>query len=187
MFRYAIAKGVELRLLEERHAEELFSLTNRSREHLRRWTPWIDSTRTTADSKAFIRRSLEQFSRGDGLVAGIWYNDSLAGVVSFDRISHENRSATIGYWIGMEYQKKGLMTRACEALIDYGFRELGLNRIEIWAAVDNLRSLAIPERLGFIREGTERQAQWLNDHFTDVVVYSMLRSEWRPVASPPII
>ena len=173
-------KGIELRLLEERHAEELFYLTDHSREYLRPWTPWIDSTITVADSKAFIRHSLEQFSRGEGLVAGIWYNGGLAGVISFDRINRANRSAMIGYWIGVEYQKKGLMTRACEALIDHGFRELGLNRIEIWAAVDNLRSLAIPERLGFTREGTERQAQWLNDHFTDIAVYSILRNEWQP-------
>jgi ribosomal-protein-serine acetyltransferase len=64
-------------------------------------------------------------------------------------------------------------------LIDYGFGELGLNRIVIWAATDNLRSIAIPGRLGFTREGVERQSQWLNDHFVNIVVYSMLQSEWQ--------
>ena len=70
------------------------------------------------------------------------------------------------------------MTRSCRALIDYGFKDLGLNRIVIWMTPDNDRSMAIPVRLGFRREGVEREAQWLNDHYVDIVVYSMLRSEW---------
>ena len=103
---------------------------------------------------------------------------SFAGVVSFVAINPAVRSAMIGYWLGPEYEGKGIMTRACEALIDYGFGELALNRIVIRAATDNLRSQAVPQRLGFTREGVERQSEWLNDHFLDMVVYSMLRSEW---------
>jgi ribosomal-protein-serine acetyltransferase len=180
MFRYAIGQDTELRLMEERHADRLFELTDKSREHLRPWTPWLDDVRTAADSKEFIKHSLEQFSRGEGLTTGIWHGGNLAGVISFDKISRVNHSAMIGYWIGSEYQRKGLVIRSCEALIDYGFNELGLNRIEIWAATENVRSLAIPIRLGFTREGVERQAQWLNDHFVDITKYSMLRSEWQP-------
>jgi ribosomal-protein-serine acetyltransferase len=183
MFRYAIGQDTELRLMEERYADELFELTDKSREHLRPWTPWIDSVRTASDSKEFIKHSLEQFSRGESLTTGIWQGGRLAGVISIDRISHANRSAMIGYWIGAEYQRKGLIIRSCEALVDYGFKELDLNRIAIWAATDNVRSLAIPIRLGFTREGVERQAQWLNDHFVDIVMFSMLRSEWRPGSS----
>lgn len=178
MFRYTLGADLELRLLEERHAAELFQLTDSSRDHLRPWTPWIDGTKTVEDSRGFIRHSLEQFARGENLVCGIWHQGKLAGVISFDKINPVNRSAMIGYWIGASYRGKGLMTRACEALVDYGFRELNLNRIVIWVATDNRRSLAIPERLGFTREGVERQAQWLHDHFVDIVVYSMLPSEW---------
>jgi ribosomal-protein-serine acetyltransferase len=183
MFRYVIGQDLELRLLEERHATELFKLTDTSREFLRPWTPWIDSVKTADDSKAFIRHSLEQFSKGEGLTTGIWKDGVLTGVISFDRISQANRSAMIGYWIGAKYQRKGLMTRACNALIDYGFKELNFNRIEIWAATENLRSLAIPIKLGFAREGVGRQVQWLNDRFVDIVTYSMLQSEWKSRAN----
>lgn len=183
MFRYVIDQGLELRLLEERHTAELFELTDTSREFLRPWTPWIDNVKTAEDSKAFIHHSLEQFSKGESLTTGIWKDGVLVGVISFDRISQVNRSAMIGYWIGAKYQRKGLMTRACEALVDYGFKELKLNRIEIWAATENLRSLAIPIKLGFTREGVGRQVQWLNNHFVDIVTYSMLQSEWQSRAS----
>jgi ribosomal-protein-serine acetyltransferase len=45
-------------------------------------------------------------------------------------------------------------------------------------ATENEKSCAVPERLGFRREGIERQAEWLYDHFVDHAVYSALASEW---------
>jgi ribosomal-protein-serine acetyltransferase len=179
MFSYVIGQGLELRLLEYRHAAELFELSDKSRDHLRPWMPWIDGTKTVEDTKEFIRISLEEFSKGDAIVTGVFYNGCIVGILSFHNMDRTNRSATIDYWIGVEHQRKGLMTRACEAFIDYGFKELDLNRIVIWAAKDNIRSIAIPERLGFTKEGLNRQARWLNGHFIDVIVYSMLRSEWK--------
>jgi ribosomal-protein-serine acetyltransferase len=58
------------------------------------------------------------------------------------------------------------------------FKELGLNCVELACAVGNARSCAIPERLGFTREGVLRQREWLYDHFVDHVSYSMLAAEW---------
>jgi ribosomal-protein-serine acetyltransferase len=53
-----------------------------------------------------------------------------------------------------------------------------LNKVEIHCAVDNKRSRAIPERLGFTQEGIIRANQWLYDHYVDDVIYGMLASEW---------
>jgi ribosomal-protein-serine acetyltransferase len=179
MFGCNIGRDIELRLLEERHAEEVFRLVDENRPCLRQWLPWADNTLAVDDTREFIRRSLEQHAKGESLVAGIWHAGSLAGVVSFVSINPAVRSAMIGYWLSPQQEGKGIMTRACEALIDYGFGELSLNRIVIRAATDNLRSQAVPQRLGFTREGLERQSEWLNDHFLDMVVYSMLRCEWQ--------
>src|SRR3712207_8983550 len=52
------------------------------------------------------------------------------------------------------------------------FLELGLNRVSIACATENKKSCAIPERLGFRREGVQRQAEWLYDHFVDHVIRS---------------
>jgi ribosomal-protein-serine acetyltransferase len=184
MFRCTLGPGEELALLEERHAEETFRLVDRNREHLEPWLPWINGTRTVEGPMEFIRSSLAQYAKGESLVAGIFVEGKLAGVISYVRIDPSNRSALIGYWIGKEHQGKGLVTRACAALIDHGFGELGLNRIVIRAATDNLRSQAVPQRLGFVREGVERQSEWVNDRFVDLVVFSLLRSEWRHDARP---
>lgn len=75
-------------------------------------------------------------------------------------------------------QGKGLMTKACETLVRHAFEDLGLNRVEIRAAVDNRKSRAIPERLGFQQEGVLRDAEWLYDRYADLVVYAMLAKDW---------
>ena len=178
MFSHKLTEDTELRLLEERHAEELTDLTDRNREHLRAWLPWVDTDRTLEDRKNFIRGTLQQFARNQGFAAGIWHEGSLAGVIGCDPIDWENRSTELGYWLGEEYQGKGLVTAACRALVEHAFGELGLNRVVILCATENEKSCAIPERLGFRREGVRRQAEWLYDHFVDHAVYSALASEW---------
>ena len=60
----------------------------------------------------------------------------------------------------------------------HAYEEWHLNRIEIRVAVGNVRSAAIPERIGFVKEGVLRQAERHGDEFKDNVVYSMLASEW---------
>jgi ribosomal-protein-serine acetyltransferase len=103
----------------------------------------------------------------------------LAGVIGYDPIDWENHSTEVGYWLGEEYQGQGLATIACRALVEHAFLELGLNRVSIACATENKKSCAIPERLGFRREGVQRQAEWLYDHFVDHVIYAALASEWR--------
>lgn len=90
-----------------------------------------------------------------------------------------HRSAQIGYWLGKDYQGRGIMTRAVIALVEYGFNRMGLNRVEIHAAVQNEKSRSMPEKLGFLNEGCIRQAEWLYDHYVDHMVYGMLAEEWK--------
>ena len=68
MFSYKLSENTELRLLEERHAQELTDLTERNREHLRAWLPWVDTNRTVEDRKNFIRGALKQVA-WQGLLA----------------------------------------------------------------------------------------------------------------------
>ncbi|MGH7179120.1 MAG: GNAT family N-acetyltransferase, partial [Tepidisphaeraceae bacterium] len=58
------------------------------------------------------------------------------------------------------------------------FDQWKLNKVEIRAATQNVRSRRVPERLGFTMEGTLRQVNKLADGFHDLVVYGMLASEW---------
>lgn len=179
MFSFRVGDDIELRLLEERHADQLFALTNQNRAHLREWLPWVDDTQSVEDTQAFIKRALQQFADNNGFQAGIWVEGELAGVIGYHYIAWPSRKTEIGYWLGASFQGRGVMTRVCQALVNYAFNELHLNRIVIYCAAENVKSRAIPERLGFRQEGVLRQAEWLYDHFVDLVVYSILAAEWQ--------
>ncbi len=71
------------------------------------------------------------------------------------------------------------MTKACRALMEYAFENVHLHRVEIKAAEKNERSRAIPERLGFQKEGCLRGAEQVNGRHLDVIVYGMLQKEWK--------
>ncbi len=177
-FQVQIDEELILRQLRDRDAEALFSLVEQNRGYLRAWLPWADETLTSNDSRDFIRQSNARFSSKNGLAAGLWYRGTLAGVMGLGTIDWRHKSTSIGYWVGAQFQGKGLTTRACRALVNYAFQDLGLNRVEIRCAVQNTKSRAIPERLGFQQEGILRQVAWNCDHFEDHVIYGMLAEEW---------
>lgn len=178
MFKHIVDNEVELKLLDIIHAEELFSLTNSCRQYLREWLPWVDGSRTIEDTKSFIQLTKQQFVANNGCQAGIWYNGSLAGVIGYHGLNGMSKHTSIGYWLGQKYQGHGIMTKACRAFVNYALADLQLNRVEIRCAEKNYRSRAIPERLGFMMEGTIREAEWLCDHYVDHVVYGMLAKDW---------
>jgi len=120
MLKHPLDEQTELRLLEPRHAPELFALIDRNREHLRRWLPFPEHTRSVEDSRKFIESRLKALAQGTGLALGIWHQGRLAGVIGL-RIHPFRRGAEIGYWLGEEFQGRGLVTRACRALLDYAF------------------------------------------------------------------
>lgn len=178
MFRRTIQAGVDLKLLEERHAPAVFAVVDRERQHLRRWLPWVDRTTAVDDTLGFIRTSLQQFANNEGLVAGIWHEDEFAGTVGTHKIDWLNRRVEIGYWIAAKFQGRGIVTDACRALIDHAFHEWELNRVEIHCAEGNMKSCAIPKRLGFAFEGVLRQSQLLDGGYLDTHVYAVLARDW---------
>lgn len=183
MFEIRIDDDTSLSLLEDQHAEELFALIDQNRAHLRKWLPWLDQNTKVEHTRSFIRSVLQQFAARNGFSCGIRFHGALVGVIGLHYIDWVNRKSSIGYWIAEPFQGRGLVSKACSALLDYLFDELKLNCVEIACAVENTRSRAIPERLGFTKEGILRQREWLYDHFVDHSVYSMLASQWRGRAS----
>lgn len=179
MFVFKVDHEIELRLLEERHAEAIFALVDANRGHLRQWLPWVDAEVSPKEVRDYIRKMREKFAAGTGLVTGVWFQGRLVGAIGFVNLELESRWAEIGYWLDAQAQGQGIITRSCRALINYAFDDLQLNRIVIRCAEGNLKSRAIPEKLGFQLEGQLRQMIWLYDRFWDAMMYGMLADEWK--------
>ena len=168
-----------LRQLGESDAVPLFSVIDSNRKFLREWLPWLDTSQTPEDTLLFIRTAFEQFSNNDGFAAGMWYKNSIVGTIGFHKIDWLNRSVEIGYWLAAAFQGKGIVTKACKAFLDHAFGELHLHRVQIRCAVGNTKSCRIPERLGFNKEGSQRHAEFLYDHYVDLIIYGILEDEWK--------
>ena len=178
MFRRTVAPGIEMRQFEMRDAGAIFALVERNREYLRPWLPWVDHTRSAEDVREFISRVQMQLESGQGPNAGIWVDGALAGNVGCHPIDWPNRNCSIGYWVDASHQGKGLITRCTTALLDHLFGEARLHRVEIRCGTGNTRSCAIPQRLGFTREGVVAEAEWVAGRWVDLVVWGMLEQDW---------
>ncbi|MFC4076181.1 GNAT family N-acetyltransferase [Salinithrix halophila] len=179
MFAHVIDDRVCLQLLEHRHAEELYGLTEANRAHLTPWFPWVETIRCSADSRTFIDGALKGFAEGKGVHCGIRLDRKLAGVVGSHTIDPVEGSAELGWWLGAPYQGRGIMTRACVALIGYLVEQRSLHRIEARCAAGNQRSQAVMESLGMRHEGTLKEGSRIGDTFDDTLIYGLLASEWK--------
>jgi ribosomal-protein-serine acetyltransferase len=160
-------------------AEELTELIDRNRSYLRQWLPWLDNSTSIEDTLRFIGRSVEQAEDANGLTFGVFCDRRLAGIIGQHYLDSVNQKTELGYWLDAAQQGRGIMTRATARLTDYAFRHQHCNRVLLHCASGNLKSRGVAERLGFVQEGILREAEWLYDHYVDLVVYSMLQRDWR--------
>lgn len=178
MLEVELGDGRALRQLEDGDAEALFDLIDVNRAHLANWMPFVSQTHTVSDSLAFIRAARRQAEENRGVQLAIIREDSIIGVTGFHGIDWGRGTTSIGYWLGASHQGAGTMTVAVTAMLDHAFEHWRLARVEIRAGTDNLRSRAIPERLGFTEEGVLRAAERIGTRVIDHAVYVMTAREW---------
>lgn len=179
MFSYQIDKNLRLELPEVRHAEAVAKVVQENLERLKPWMPWAVDDYSVEHAKVWIQRTLNYCAESGRFDALILADDIIAGAIGFHNLNRTNRSAEIGYWAAKEFEGRGMITQCCRLFIDYLFDTIELNRVQINCNVENKRSRAVPERLGFKLEGIHRQAEFLNGKFGDWAIYAMLRSEWK--------
>jgi ribosomal-protein-serine acetyltransferase len=178
-FSRKIAEGVSLEILKEEDAGALFAVVEANRGYLRRWLPWLDAMQSPADKLASIQAMRKLAADSLGFSSAIRAQGEIVGVAVYRTVDALNRSGAVGYWLAESHQGRGLVTRSCQALIDFAFAALNMNRVGIACAVENTRSRAIPTRLGFQHEGFSRDAEWLYTHYVNHANYSLLQREWR--------
>ena len=167
----------DLRRLEESDADELYRLIDANRAYLAAWMPWADA-QTPDGTLEFVRMTRRQEALNNGFQVALVTEDRIVGIVGFHSVNWPHGSTSIGYWLDEGHQGRGLMTRAVHTLVNHAFGVWDLHRVEIQAAVDNRRSRAIPERLGFREEGVRREAERIGERYNDLAVYAMLAPEW---------
>jgi ribosomal-protein-serine acetyltransferase len=182
MERLQLTDDCHLRLLEEADAEELYALVANNRDYLAEWMPWA-ADQTLERTLNFIRIARARHAEGNGFEMAMVTGGRIVGAIGLSSVDWVAGATSIGYWLDEAHRGRGLMTRAVQALTDHAFYEMGLHRVQIQVAENNLRSRAIPERLGFEQEGLLREAERVGDRYHDLVVYSKLSSRPGPATA----
>ncbi|GAA3992906.1 GNAT family N-acetyltransferase [Mucilaginibacter dorajii] len=103
----------------------------------------------------------------------------LAGVIGIDfRDDIYRKAPLLGYWLGQQYWGKGIMTQAVRLMIDYGFTNLDVVRLQAGVFSNNPASMQVLEKAGFKKEGILRSAIIKNDVILDEHIYGILKSDW---------
>ncbi len=170
--------SLHIRPLAEDDCEALFEILDSNRDDLGKWLPWVYDIQTLADALVFTQHAMRRYIAGEGIGAGVWFGDTLVGMVRHTTYDKAHLTAEMEAWLGASFRGYGLATHACRSLMRYSFNEGNLHRLEMRVPVGHERALMLAERLGFCKEGVLRRAHRHRDRYHDVIVYGMLSDEW---------
>ncbi|HBD96365.1 MAG: hypothetical protein A2015_10880 [Spirochaetes bacterium GWF1_31_7] len=130
--------------------------------------------------KDYIGDSMEMYNQEEKYTWGIFRHslDDLVGVAVIKDIDSKNRVARIGYSTGKKFWNNSYTIMTVRLILDYAFRKLNLNRIEVRIETDDQRSMKLLNEIGAIQEGLMRQAVYYNDTFKDLYLYSILKNDY---------
>ena len=148
-----------------------------------RFYPWTNRTETDARNfvQMFVDWQTEQPRRRFQLAIAFSDDSQVIGNCGIRCKSENDWEADIGYELAPEHWKRGYATEAAQAMVDFGFRELGLQRISSWCIADNVASARVLEKLGMHQEGRLRENEYFKGRWWDTLLYGMLKSEWRDI------
>ena len=152
-----------------------------SREHLMPWEPqWTFDELT----RSAYRRRLRHYQREQREDLGHAFfifrsgDDALLGGVTLSNIRRGvSQSASLGYWLGAPFLRRGHMTDAVAAVLDFAFSEARLHRVEAACLPTNRGSVRVLEGNGFINEGLARRYLKINGIWQDHLLFARLNDD----------
>jgi RimJ/RimL family protein N-acetyltransferase len=145
-----------IRCYKPADAALLLDAITSSLDHLKPWLPWAKKEPTDLETKInLLRKFRGQFDLGEDYTFGIFdknQSELIGSAGLHNRLGPGERE--IGYWIGVKHLNKGYAQEAVCALTKVGFEVENLSRIEIHCAPLNIRSLNVPQKLGYRLEKT---------------------------------
>ena len=169
---------LRLRPLASADAAALLAIFSEPRV-MRYWStlPWSG----VEQAQAFIARDIEAMRNGDYLRLGLerLSDAQLIGQCTLFDFKRASRRAEIGYALDAGAWGRGYMHEALCALLEHGFGEQKLNRVEADIDPRNTASARSLERLGFAREGLLRERWIVDGEVSDTALYGLLARDWR--------
>jgi [ribosomal protein S5]-alanine N-acetyltransferase len=174
------SETVLLRPPEMDDYEEWIALRKASRKFLEPWEPeWQDDelTRTGFRYRLHVYNKLSQEERSQALFIFATKTSALLGAINLNNIRRGvAQTATLGYWIGEHYTRKGYMSAAMQSLIAYALGDMGLHRLEAACLPSNQASIALLKRSGFEQEGYAKSYLKIAGQWQDHLLFAKLKT-----------
>lgn len=177
-FRLHIDNQIWIELVHYNNVKELYNLIDRNREFLSETIDWIDNTHSEEELiTSYLVPGLERYIKSNGFQAAVYYGQELVGTIGLSHIDWTTKTTSLGFFLSAEHQGKGIITRCAKEIINYCFDYLFIERIEMQCDVDNSKSAAIANRLGFVREGIIRSSLVSKGKRKDMYMYGLIKSD----------
>ena len=162
----------KLRKWDEADLDSLVKYANNS--NVAKWlTNGFPNPYTHEDGKAYLSMIAND---NPTKVFAIEANGEAVGSIGiFPQTDIHEKSAEIGYWLAEEYWGKGIITRAIQEIVEYGFRTFDIVRIFARPFSTNLKSQRVLEKTGFLLEARLKKALFKNEEFMDELIYAKLK------------
>lgn len=174
-------KRLMLRRFNRRDIDPLLEAVTYSLPELNQFMPWAHLDYGREDAASYVRDSSQSWKEHrafDFAIRRPEQPDRHLGNISIWQVSRMGRVAEIGYWVRTDATSSGVATEATTRLIELGFDELHMNKINLRIAAGNRGSERVAEKLGFSREGVLREELFIRGDWVDHTLYSLLEREW---------
>ncbi|MCX7512180.1 GNAT family N-acetyltransferase [Frateuria sp. STR12] len=173
---------LRLRPWQPADAPALHLAVQESLETVGRWLPWCHAGYDLRQAQAWIRHCREGWMADEHFAFGVFERGSnaLLGSVGLNQRNFAHRSAALGYWVRQSRQGDGIARQAARLAARFGFRTLGLARIEIVVLPDNHASRRTAEQAGARFEAIARHRIWTHEAARDAAVYALVPGDLAP-------
>lgn len=178
MFSQRIDDEVSIALVQESFAEHYAEIVSEQSEYLSQWLAWPPFCQSEQDFRLFVQRVLHEYADGKSMTCAIIYQGKIVGNCSFNTINYDTQMAEVGYWLSQKHQGKGIVTRVVKHLISIAFNQLGLEKVQLSAAVENTASRNVAERAGMTLEGILTHQEKVGDRVLDHAIYGIQKSDY---------
>jgi ribosomal-protein-serine acetyltransferase len=167
---------LQLRVPTASDEDELLATITASLPELQRWLPWCQGGYPREACREWIAVAIAAWraSREFAFLIIERNTNRLAGSMGLNRVDAIGRWANLGYWLRSDVAGQGYATEAATAVTRFGLDVLGLQRIEIFADVENHASRRVAEKIGAKFEGIARNRAPIADVNHDAAVYSLI-------------
>lgn len=140
----------------------------------------VESFTNIKQAEELIQRWKERFENGQVIRWGIALksDNRIIGTCGFHGWMKQHYKAVMGYELAPEFWRQGYMTEVTQKIVEYGFKNLELNRIEAFVEPENAGSRKLLEKIGFSEEGILKEHFYWKNRFVDNVLYACLKKEY---------